>query len=189
MRQKHAVLYLMIWILAFPLAATGNEAPKQKERPGAVHEFRLGVLGHDVDRMWSNLRRENGVDYNAEIILTHPNGIFFYGEIRPSIGVSLNDKGDTSKLYAGMLWEKEYPYGLFLNLGIGFAIHNGELETNREDRKSLGARCCFRIPFEAGISLTRHHRISIAFDHISNGYLASPNEGMDTLGVRYGYRF
>jgi hypothetical protein len=27
------------------------------------------------------------------------------------------------------------------------------------------------------------------FDHISNAYLASPNEGMDTLGVRYGYQF
>jgi hypothetical protein len=29
----------------------------------------------------------------------------------------------------------------------------------------------------------------VTFDHISNAELASPNEGLDTLGVRYGYRF
>jgi hypothetical protein len=27
------------------------------------------------------------------------------------------------------------------------------------------------------------------FDHVSNAYLASPNEGMDTVGVRYGFQF
>jgi len=27
------------------------------------------------------------------------------------------------------------------------------------------------------------------FDHISNGYLADPNEGLDTFGIRYGYLF
>jgi hypothetical protein len=29
----------------------------------------------------------------------------------------------------------------------------------------------------------------ILFDHVSNAYLESPNDGMDTLGIVYGYRF
>jgi lipid A 3-O-deacylase len=31
--------------------------------------------------------------------------------------------------------------------------------------------------------------MKILFDHVSNAYLANPNEGMDTLGIVYGYRF
>ncbi len=30
---------------------------------------------------------------------------------------------------------------------------------------------------------------AVLFDHISNANLAVPNEGMDSLGIRYGYRF
>jgi hypothetical protein len=38
-------------------------------------------------------------------------------------------------------------------------------------------------------TIQERHRISILFDHMSNAYLASPNEGMDTIGVRYGFQF
>jgi hypothetical protein len=27
------------------------------------------------------------------------------------------------------------------------------------------------------------------FDHVSNAYLAEPNDGLDTIGIRYIYRF
>ena len=47
----------------------------------------------------------------------------------------------------------------------------------------------FRIPIEVGYAVSRHHRVVLAFDHISNAYLASPNEGMDTIGLMYGYQF
>ncbi|MGD9261841.1 MAG: acyloxyacyl hydrolase, partial [Desulfobacterales bacterium] len=77
----------------------------------------------------------------------------------------------------------------FFNTGIGLALHNGELDTSDSDKKSLGTRLLFRIPFEFGYQLTRHHSLSLMFDHISNAYLANENEGMDTLGLRYGYRF
>jgi len=31
--------------------------------------------------------------------------------------------------------------------------------------------------------------MAVLFDHVSNADLAHPNEGMDTLGIVYGYRF
>jgi hypothetical protein len=61
--------------------------------------------------------------------------------------------------------------------------------SNQEYKKSLGSRVLLRIPLEIGYSMTDHYEISILFDHISNAYLADPNEGLDTLGLRFGYRF
>ncbi|MGD9013229.1 MAG: acyloxyacyl hydrolase, partial [Desulfobacterales bacterium] len=98
-------------------------------------------------------------------------------------------QGDTSKIYSGFLWERLWPSGLFLNLGLGLAAHDGKIETNDDNRKELGSRILFRIPVEIGLLFTEHHGLSIMFDHVSNAYLAEPNEGLDNLGIRYTYRF
>jgi hypothetical protein len=105
------------------------------------------------------------------------------------VGASLNTRGDTSKIYGGFLLQWEPDSAFFFSTGLDLALHDGRLDTDSADRKSLGSRVLFRIPIEIGYALNRRHRIILAFDHISNAYLASPNEGMDTLGLVYGYRF
>jgi len=77
----------------------------------------------------------------------------------------------------------------FANSGIGLAVHDGDLDSDDRDKKQLGSKLLFRIPIEIGISFGEHHRLSVMFDHISNAYLASPNEGLDTIGIRYGLQF
>ena len=67
--------------------------------------------------------------------------------------------------------------------------YDGKLDTKRRDRKSLGSRILFHIPIELGLEIKKHHRVSLFFDHVSNAYLADKNDGLDTLGVRYGYKF
>jgi hypothetical protein len=57
------------------------------------------------------------------------------------------------------------------------------------DRKALGSRVLFHIPVEIGYRLDEHNSLSAYFEHMSNAYTVDPNEGMDRLGVRYGYRF
>ena len=47
----------------------------------------------------------------------------------------------------------------------------------------------FHIPAEIGLRLDAHNSVSVYYEHTSNAYLADFNEGMDRLGVRYGYRF
>ncbi len=157
--------------------------------PQLISEIRFGILNHDVDNLWSNFSEESGTDFNGEIIFSRPVFPLFTGVVRPNLGISINDSGNTSKIYAGFLWEREFASDFFLNLGIGLAVHDGETETLEENKKQLGLRVLLRFPIEVGYSFTPNHRLSIAFDHISNGYLVSPNEGLDTLGVRYGYRF
>ena len=47
----------------------------------------------------------------------------------------------------------------------------------------------FHIPLELGVRLDDRNSVSVYFEHMSNANLASPNEGLDAIGVRYGRRF
>ena len=57
------------------------------------------------------------------------------------------------------------------------------------DRKAFGSRVLFHIPVELGYRFDQHNSLSVYFEHMSNAGLASSNEGMDFLGMRYGYKF
>ena len=162
-------------------------ARERTERKWTV-ELRGGLLAHDVDHLWSNLHMEGGVDFNLEMVLFHPLLKLLAGSICPNLGVTVNTLGFTSKLYVGFLWEWETRAGLFLDLGLGAAVHDGELNDVEPGRKLLGSRILFRIPIEVGIRLSRRWRISLMFSHISNGYTAEYNQGLDVLGLRIVYR-
>lgn len=153
-----------------------------------LYEIRGGVLAHDVDGLWSGERKESGVDFNGELVFDRGlRGRF--GALRPNLGASVNSRGDTSQVYAGLLWRLGGESRVFLELGLGAAVHNGERETDDPDKKELGSRVLFRIPIEIGFALTQRSRLSLLFTHVSNAYLADENEGMDRLGLRYSFRF
>lgn len=188
-KETLVLLLLMMLFTAVTIPADANEPIPEKDGAGWLHAIRAGVLVHDVNNLWSGSRKEGGFDLNSEIIFSRPCFSLLSGNVRPNLGSSINTQGDTSKLYGGIVWELETKVGIFLDLGVGIAVHNGKLDTNQEDKKSLGSRVVFRIPVEIGYSLSEHYQVSILYDHISNAYLADPNEGLDTLGLRFGYRF
>jgi len=163
--------------------------PAADSEPGIFYGFRLGLLAHDVGRLWSYTRSEGGADVNAEMVFRKPSFTLWGGTILSNVGFSINSQGDTSKIYGGVLWEFLFSNGFFFNIGTGLAFHNGQLESDDSNKKQLGSRILFREPIEFGFTFFERHRISILFDHISNADLAEPNEGLDTLGVRYGYQF
>ena len=156
---------------------------------GILHEVRAGGLLHDVDGLWSGSRKESGFDLNAELVFGQPHLNVWSGTLYPNLGASINNDGDTSFLYLGLIWEHRMNSGMFLNLGIGGALHSGKLDPAGTDKKGLGSRVLFRIPLELGYRFDLRHGISLIFVHHSNGYLSSPNEGLDQIGLRYGYRF
>ena len=179
---------IILWTLVITPSAW-SEPGADQNGSNWLYGISAGVLAHDVDGLWSGARREGGVDLNVEIILKRPTLTLPTGVVRPNFGVTVNDRGNTSKLYAGLIWGVDTPSGIFINVGVGAALHDGEVEAGRGDKKALGSHLLFRIPMEVGYALNRHHRLSIAFAHVSNAYLADPNEGLDTLGLRYSYRF
>jgi lipid A 3-O-deacylase len=175
--------------LAFPTQAQEPASDGVLPLGGWVYEMRAGLLAHDVDDLWSRSRREDGVDISAEVVFAHAGLPLLFGHLRPNLGVTVNTQGDTSKLYTGGLMEWTHPAGLFLDAGIGAAVHDGKTNDRRSNRKPLGSRVLFRLSLDLGWTFRLHHRLMLSFDHISNAGLASPNDGLDTLGVRYGYRF
>ncbi|MGI9537543.1 MAG: acyloxyacyl hydrolase [Desulfocapsaceae bacterium] len=157
-------------------------------RAAPIDEIRFGALYHDLGG-WGGSGNEGGFDINAELVFA-PSIDLFSGILRPNLGFSLNSTGDTSKVYGGGVWEYRWPKGYFVDLALGLAVHDGETDEGElAGMNQLGSPVLFRLALETGFAFGRHHLISIMFDHISNGYLAEPNEGLDTLGLRYGYRF
>lgn len=178
------------WVFAVWLMMTGGGAAFDPPPPAcSVRELRVGMLAHDVDGLWSGDSREDGPDLCMELIFNRPLFDLLSATAYPSVGASLNTRGDTSKVYGGFLLQWEPAQAFFFSTGLGLALHNGERDTDSANQKSLGSRVLFRIPIEIGYAVNRHHRIVLAFDHVSNAYLVSPNEGMDSLGIVYGYRF
>ena len=81
--------------------------------------------------------------------------------------------------------------GTFFSIGAGGTVHNGETKLLAFDQtdKALGSRVLFHFPLEIGYRFDGHNSLSVYFEHMSNGYTRDENEGLDRLGVRYGYRF
>lgn len=154
-----------------------------------IDELKIGVLAHDVPHLWSGFQAEpNSADINIEALFS-PSVAFLGGTIRPAIGGSISTVGATSDAYIDARWQYETPSGIFFGLGLGAAVHNGQLQLDDWDRKALGSRVLFHIPAEVGYRFDEHNSVSAYFEHMSNAYTVSPNEGMDRLGIRYGYRF
>jgi hypothetical protein len=191
MRMLRYVLcgFVLFTCGAFSTPLQAQTHPGTAPGSGRLYGIRLGLLVHDIGGLWSHTRAEGGADMNAEVVLRKPRWMLWGGVILPNFGLSINSQGDTSKIYGGVVWEFLFSNGLFFNIGTGLAVHNGQLESDDNNKKQLGSRILFREPIEFGITFWERHRISIMFDHISNAYLASPNEGLDTLGVRYGFQF
>ncbi len=184
------ILFIYVCIVFFATLSNSFAGEKsQSNSSGLIFEVRSGILAHDVNNLWSHSRKESGADINGEIILNLINGEVFNGIIRPHIGLSVNTSGETSKFYSGVKWERELKNNFIADLGIGLAVHNGELNFNQQDKKALGSRILFHVPVEIGCKINNSYRIFLFFDHVSNAGLSDPNEGMDTLGLRIGYRF
>ncbi len=176
-------------LCALLLAAVVLLDPGMALAGGLVDELKIGPLWHDVPGLWSGFQAEpNSADINIEALLS-PSVAFLGGTIRPALGASVSTIGATSDIYIDARWQYETPSGVFFSLGLGAAVHDGQLQLDDWDRKALGSRVLFHIPAEVGYRFDDHNSLSVYFEHMSNAYTVSPNEGMDRLGIRYGYRF
>ena len=176
-----------IVLLVAAVVLVGPNAPAFAD--GFIDELKFGVLAHDVPDLWSGFRAEpNSVDINFEALLS-PHVNFAGGTLRPAIGASVNTVGATSMGYLDARWQYETAFGVFIGLGVGAAVHDGQIDLDDWDRKALGSRVLFHFPAEIGYRFDDHNSVSAYFEHTSNGFTAFPNEGMDRLGIRYGYRF
>ena len=149
--------------------------------PGFHHSFQFPNPFHH--------RHEGGVNFNFEIIFVSPRFMRYIGKPRPRIGGSVNSQGDTSNAYVDLDWGYQFRAGPFIEAFGGGAVHDGKLFNGNPTRADLGSRLLFHIGAEAGCRLFRHHGISLFWEHMSNSALAKRNQGLDSMGLRYSYRF
>lgn len=168
---------------------TGLGTAAQAEDVGLIRELKIGGLYHDPGFLWSRFNLENRtVDVNIEALFG-PSIELLWGRIRPAIGATINTRGATSKAYLDARWEIEAPSGIFFSLGAGGAIHDGTIGPTDPHMKALGSRLLFHFPAELGWRWDGHNSVSVYFEHVSNGYTQDYNEGLDCIGIRYGYKF
>ena len=154
---------------------------------GIISELRTGLLIHDEGPF--SRREEDGLDVNIEVLFASPDVLDFIWSPRPHIGANINTSGDTSQVYLGLSWEWTIWRGFFAGFSLGGAVHDGETTTIETDKKELGCRVLFRESVEAGWRFAGRHSVSLYLDHISNAKLCDANEGLENIGLRYGYRF
>jgi len=181
--MRKVVVCIVLMLLMVPVSSIAGE-PDAKP---LISEVRGGFYAHDIDLV--SFHREGGSDINGEILFSSPDFLDAIWSPRPHIGATVNMSGNTSYAYAGLTWEFDLPAGFFVDANLGGAVHDGYLDTDKGTRKSLGSRALFRLGAALGYNLTEKWNVSLQFEHVSNAYLADPNEGMDNLGVRLGYRF
>ncbi len=175
-------------VLGLMSLASATNVVQAQTPPPFIYEMKVGVLAHDVPDLWSGFRLENGIDINGELLFA-PSIPFLWGDIRPALGGTFNTNGHTSKAYVGARWQIDTVSGLYFGIGLGGAVHDGHLIPDAVDRKALGSRVLFHIPAEIGFRFDAHNSVSVYFEHISNGNTQRYNEALDSLGIRYGYRF
>jgi hypothetical protein len=185
---RPVALWILCVLLAVP-AAAWDTSVERAPQGGLIHDVKIGALLHDAPLTGNNKEPYNA-DLNVEVMFGPSLG-FLYGTVRPALGATVNFAGYTSKAYLDARWQLECCWGAFFALGIGAAIHNGDensLATER-DHKQLGYRVLFHPNAEWGYRLNEHNSLSIYYEHISNANTAAKNEGLDNVGIRYGYRF
>ncbi|MEQ8194707.1 MAG: acyloxyacyl hydrolase [Rhodospirillales bacterium] len=169
----------------------GAAMPASEPMPAAskpfISEIRIGALAHDQGPFSSN--KEDGYDANFEILFSSPSFLDIIWSPRPHIGATYNAYGDTSQAYLGLTWEWDFWQDFFAGFSLGGAIHNGKTSTLSLDKKELGCRVLFRESITFGYRINKTHSLMAFMDHISNAKLCSSNEGLENVGIRYGYRF
>jgi len=171
------------------LAATAALlAPLQAQAAaGILDEAKIGLLAHDVPIGVDH--REQGADFNGELLFVSPQFLAPIWAPRPHIGVNINTAGKTSYAYAGLTWLAPLTTTLFADLGLGGAIHDGPDESTQRDHKGLGTRLLFHESVEIGYRVTEKASIAVFIDHVSNADVGSHNPGITNLGIRMGWSF
>lgn len=172
---------------------TAAQAPRPTPQPapargaGYLSEVRLGAMVHDYGPFSS--REEDGADINAEILFASPAFLDVVWAPRPHIGGHYHTEDDTHQVYAGLTWTFELWQGVFFDFSTGGVYHTGQTDDEDPELKALGCPVLFRQAVDLGYRFDEAHALMVHFSHISNANLCDENEGLENVGVRYGYRF
>lgn len=178
-------------------------APLAAEAKAPVRAIYGGVLYHDVPLTNdSSGGIEDPPNVQAEVQFESPRVFRYIAD--PSIYVmgSLNTRGDTSFGGFGLNWKFHFAKKWAIEPGIGYVVHNGELEFPfppgdprnagfNDENILFGSRDLFRLTLGLTRDFGRRWSGQIYYEHLSHGQIIGEgrNQGLDSVGLRVAYRF
>jgi lipid A 3-O-deacylase len=185
------------------LAAFGAALTAAPVAHAGVDEAYVGAMQHNICVTdCKNADKEDGPAIEFQVSFDSPGFLDWAGSPRPYALASVNVAGETSFAGVGVEWRWDFAEGWALQPGFGYVVHDGE--TNNpfangtpeaaafaDEHVLLGSRDLFRT----SLALTRDFdgpwEGQILFSHLSHGQILDNgrNQGMDQLGLRFGYQF
>ena len=111
-------------------------------------------------------------------------------EPRIYLGASAGTGSGVDQVYGGFSWTADITSRLFVELGLGGTVHNGNLDGGSGKGPDLGCRLLFREQVALGYRVTDQWQIMATADHSSHANLCDgPNNGLSHAGLAVGYRF
>lgn len=168
-----------------------------------IDEVRLGVMAHNLCVLdCDNADKEDGPNINGEIVFSSPDFLNLIWSPRPYVMGSVNTAGDTSFGGAGLHWNWDFAEGWSLEPGVGYVVHDGELDFPfpqgdprnnpiSESKVFLGSRDLFRTSLSLNRDLAGPWGVQLMYEHLSHGQILGNgrNQGLDNIGVRVSYAF
>lgn len=168
-----------------------------------VDEIHVGVMQHNICVInCKNADKEDGPNIEFQVSFDSPDFLSWAGSPQPYLMASVNTAGDTSFGGFGLEWRWQFADKWALEPGIGYVIHDGEIENPyangtpeaaafAAEHVQYGSRDLFRT----SIGLTRDFEGpwegQLFYEHLSHGQILGTgrNQGVDQIGLRFGYQF
>lgn len=167
--------------LTVACAATMLAAPAQ------AGEVFAGAYAHEVETPFTLETGEGGFDVALGYRFDGIEALSAIGKPAPYLVGSLNTRGDTSFVAAGLSWTiGKGP--VYVRPGIGLAVHDGPKSSFGEDgtRYDLGSRVVFEPEIAIGARLSDRVSLEASWMHLSHARLfnSEQNPGIDMIGAR-----
>jgi lipid A 3-O-deacylase len=153
--------------------------------PALAAELFGGAYLHDVQPPLTHDLNEDGHDFQLGVRGDRIAGLGPVGAPAPYAFVSINDRGDTSLVAAGLAWRIGGP--VYLRPGIGVAVHDGPRRRVDPDgrRSDLGSRILFEPEIAFGTQIGPRISAELSWVHVSHAQLfGRQNPGLDLWGIR-----
>lgn len=176
-----------------------------------IDSIRVGAMLHNICVIedgflgqvdCSNADKEDGPNIAAELRFKSPEFLAWAASPHPYVMASVNTRGDTSYIAAGLEWDLEIVPGWRFEPGFGYAIHDGELDNKFPNGTPeniefdsrhvlLGSRDLFRTSIALTWELSSDFAIQSIYEHLSHGQILGEgrNQGLDEFGIRAVWNF
>jgi len=169
----------------------GASSPARAE---IIDQVWIGGYAHDISDLGAG-KESNTADVQLEVDTAQPQLLRLIGAPHLNLTLALNTAGKTDFGAVGLAWDHRLVGSLYGSLQFGIGDSDGVTtpSDNPKDanRLLLGSKVLFREAVGVNWRMKQHWLIGVQFVHASNGLILGKryNEGINDVGMRFGYRF